>query len=281
MASHWTRDPCLHFAVIGAMLFVINSLFADPGQSDRSDLVISESRIRHLAAIYERGWQRPPNRDELQALVEDFVREEVLYREAMRLGLDKDDTVIRRRLRMKMEYLAKDLIDAIEPSNQVLQAYYQQHLDKYIQPAQYSFEQVFLDSDKRVEVAEDARILLTKLTAGSDPEKLGDGSLLQHRFEHISSERIDRTFGNGFAQQLRELHSDQWSGPLTSAFGEHLVRITAYRPERQPDFGGIRTDVLRDWQEEEQKKILQTQYDTLRANYWIEIAETPMEMVRQ
>ncbi|MFV8783863.1 peptidyl-prolyl cis-trans isomerase [Microbulbifer sp. SA54] len=281
MKSHWSRDPSLHFALIGAALFGINSLFSSSDSIDTESIVISESRIDHLAALFERGWQRPPEPQELQGLIDDYVREEVLYREAIRQGLDKNDTVIRRRLRMKMEFLAKDLVEAIEPSDAILQDYYQQRIDHYTQPAEYSFEQIFLDSDKRPQVAEDARIALTQLVAGADYRELGDNNLLQHSFSKLSSERIDRVFGGSFSLQLAELQPDQWAGPLTSAYGEHLVRITYYQPQQVPELAEIRADVLRDWQIEEQKKILQTQYETLRAKYQIEIASPATEVARQ
>lgn len=281
MKSHWSRDPSLHFALIGAVLFGINSFFSSTDTLESGDIIISESRINHLAAVFERGWQRPPEPQELQALIDDYVREEVLYREAIRQGLDKNDTVIRRRLRMKMEFLAKDLVEAIRPGDAILKDYYQQHIDRYTQPAEYSFEQIFLDSDKRPQVAEDARIVLTKLVSGANPRELGDNNLLQHQFSKVSSERIDRVFGGSFSLQLKELQRDQWTGPLTSAYGEHLVRITYYQPEQFPEFAEIRADVLRDWQIEEQKKILQTQYETLRANYQIQIAAPAVEVAGQ
>jgi len=278
MNLHWIKDPSVQFAVIGAMLFALNGLFQDGSPGDDQEIVITQNRIQHLSNIFERGWQRPPGADELQGLIDDYVREEVLYREAVKMGLDENDTVIRRRLRMKMEFLAKDLVDAIEPTDQVLQNYYDANIARYTVPAHYTFEQVFLDSNKRTEVAEDARIVLTKLTAGKDPQTLSDSNLLQYRFEDISSERIDRLFGSDFSLQLVELEAGEWTGPLTSSYGEHLVRISAATPRHQADFADIKAEVLRDWQLEEQQNILETQYETLRANYRIRIAE-PVDAV--
>lgn len=281
MNTRWLNDPSIHFALIGALLFGLNYLFQDKNSVNSEEITVTENRIQHIASVFERGWQRPPRPDELQHLIDEFVREEVLYREAVRLGLDRDDTVIRRRMRMKMEYLAKDLVDAIEPAEPVLQDYYRQHSDKYTVPSSYSFEQIFLDSNKRAEVAEDARIVLTKLTAGADPGKLGDSNLLQRSYQNASAERIDRTFGANFSQQLVDLQEGQWAGPLTSAYGEHLVRISAQQPAHLPEFAKIRTSVLRDWQVDEQKQILETQYKTLRAKYRIHIAQPAVEVAGQ
>lgn len=277
MNLRWIKDPSVQFAVIGAMLFALNGLFQADGTGDDQEIVITQNRIQHLSNIFERGWQRPPAPDELQGLIDDYVREEVLYREAVKMGLDENDTVIRRRLRMKMEFLAKDLVDAIEPTDQVLKNYYDANITKYTVPAHYTFEQVFLDSNKREEVAEDARMILTKLTAGKDPQTLSDSNLLQYRFEDVSSDRIDRLFGSDFSLQLVELESGTWVGPLTSSYGEHLVRISAARPRHQADFADIKAEVLRDWQLDEQRNILETQYETLRANYRIRIDEPVAE----
>ena len=272
-----TRDPLCHFALLGGLLFGVNFLFQG-NQPDVGEIHVSTNRIGHLANIFERRWQRPPSPDELQQLVDDFVREEVLYREGQRLGLDQDDAVIRRRLRMKMELLAKDLVDAIEPGDTVLETYYRNHLDTYTLPARYSFEQIYFNSDERPEVAEDARLVLAKLTAGSDPTTLGDSNLLQHAYKDITGDRIDQLFGSSFVLQLAELEPGQWLGPVTSAYGEHLVRINAFQPANTAPFASIRDDVLRDWQLAEQRKILETQYETLAKNYRITVAD--MEAVR-
>ncbi|WP_295802656.1 peptidylprolyl isomerase [uncultured Microbulbifer sp.] len=269
---NFARDPLCHFALLGGLLFGLNSLFQND-TPDTDEIVVSENRIEHIANIFQRGWQRPPDASELRGLVDDFVREEVLYREAVRLGLDQDDTVIRRRLRMKMEYLAKDLVNAIEPGDPVLEAYYQKNLAQYARPARYSFEQIYFNSDRRPEVAEDARLVLAKLASGDDPRELGDSNLLQHSYQDISAERIDRLFGSSFVLQLAELEPGQWQGPVTSAYGEHLVRISAQQPASTAPFASVRDEVLRDWQLAEQKRILETQYQTLRKNYRVTIAD--------
>lgn len=270
MKLHWIKDPSVQFILIGAMLFGVNSLFTTEGSSSSESIVVTENRIQHLATIFERGWHRPPNSEELQNLIDDFVREEILYREATKMQLDRDDSVIRRRMRMKMELLAQDLVDAINPSEQVLKNYFQKNIQRYTRLNQYTFQQIFLDSDKRTEVAEDVRFVLTQLTTGADPRKLGDSNLLQYDYRDINAARIDGLFGGSFALQLEDLPAQQWMGPVTSAYGEHLVRIVRRSPERQANFDEIQAELLRDWQSEQQKKILQTQYDTLRASYRVQ-----------
>nr|WP_010131044.1 peptidylprolyl isomerase [Microbulbifer agarilyticus] len=275
MKLHWIKDPSVQFALIGALLFGVSSIFQGGSFSADEEIVISEARIRNISSIFERGWQRPPSDRELQRLIEEYVREEVLYREALNMGLDQNDAVIRRRLRTKMEFLAKDLVDAIEPSEQILQQFHQANVQDYTNPAQYTFEQIFLDSDKRAEVAEDARMVLTRLTAGRDPRALGDRTLLDFQFKSVTPDRIDRTFGSDFSLQLIDLPTNEWIGPLTSAYGEHLVRITEMVPAEQPAFAEVRDQVLRDWQDQERKDVLRIQYQTLRDKYTISIAPLP------
>ncbi|WP_105101825.1 peptidyl-prolyl cis-trans isomerase [Microbulbifer pacificus] len=281
MTLHWLKDPSAHFALIGALLFGINHFFQGAYTADRESITVSDARIRQLSGLFERGWQRPPGPGELQGLIDDYVREEVLYREAVKMGLDKDDTVVRHRMRMKMELLARDLVNTIEPAEPVLRDYHRRNAQKYTLPAQYTFEQIFLDSNKREQAAEDARLILTKLTAGGNPHKLGDSTLLPFHFDAASAARIDRQFGADFSRQLLELPKNQWVGPLTSAYGEHLVKISAHNPQREPAFNEIRADVLRDWQLEEQDRILQTQYETLRANYRIQVTSQSSEVTAQ
>ncbi|AOS97024.1 peptidylprolyl isomerase [Microbulbifer aggregans] len=278
------REPLLHFALIGALLFAVSAFFSsdDPRQDE---IVVTQSRIDHLAAVFERRWQRPPTEQELNRLVDNFVREEVLYREALKLGLDRDDTVIRRRLRMKMEFLAKDLIDAIEPEDRVLRDYFAVNAERYLEPAQLTIQQIYFNRDthKNLDATiETARALLWE---GAPENELGDSSLLQRRYEAESSDRLDRLFGEGFAEQLQRLPQGEWSGPVESAYGLHLVLLESVKTQRTAQFDDVRAAVLRDWQTDEQKKILEAQYDTYRNAYELRVEgklkQTSEEMALQ
>ena len=270
----FVRDPLCHFTVIGALLFTINTYFQRDTPAE-DEIRVTEQRIAHLANVFERGWLRPPDTGELEELIDNFVREEVLYREAIRIGLDKDDTVIRRRLRMKMEFLARDLVDAIAPGDPVLQNYYSVNSERYTLPTRYSFRQIYFNSDKRPEVAEDTRLVLAKITAGADPQKLGDNNLLQHEYTNVTADGADKAFGSSFSLQLAELETGQWTGPVTSAYGEHLVLVTDHQPALLAPFEQVRDEVLRDWQKEQQDRILETQYQTLLQLYDVQIATPP------
>ncbi|WP_323846865.1 peptidylprolyl isomerase [Microbulbifer magnicolonia] len=270
MKATLMREPLFHFALLGAFLFGINALFAKE-DAERDEIVVSQDRVDHLAAVFERGWQRPPTGEELQGLIENYIREEVLYREALKLELDRDDTVIRRRLRMKMEFLAKDLIDAVEPGEKALKSYFANKAQDYLRPAQFSFRQFYFDSQVRQSAADDARAALAALNGGAPADDVGDSNLLPQRLSQESAGRVDRLFGAGFAAQLSELPQGRWAGPVESAYGLHLVFVETYEPQRPADFAAVRPQVLRDWQAEEKKRILQTQYDTYRSAYKVRI----------
>lgn len=270
MSRGLLRDPLLHFMLIGGLLFGVDSLFTNEN-TNRDKIIVSQSRIDHLAAVFERGWQRQPTETELEGLVQNFIREEVLYREALKLGLDSDDTVIRRRLRMKMEFLAHDLINAVEPGDTVLQTYFAEHQEDYLQPPRFSFRQLYFDTGARASPGEDIRAALVQLNDGAPVDRFGDSNLLQARYTEESATRVENLFGRGFAARLSQLPRGRWAGPVESAYGLHLVFLEAYEPQRPMAFDSVRAQVLRDWQGQEQKNILQTQYEAYRSNYDVRI----------
>ena len=265
------RDPLVHFALIGALLFSLSLLFPQNTREDTQTILVSQNRIDHLAAVFSRSWQRAPTVQELQGLVENHIREEVLYRAALDLGLDRDDTVIRRRLRLKMEFLARDLVNTVDPQDGTLQQYFADNANRYRLPARFSFRQIYFNTDERLAAGEDAREALALLRAGETAENLGDSNLLPDRYREESAARVDQVFGAGFATRLSELPRGQWAGPVISAYGEHLVYIDGYQPSRPPEFAAVRDRVLRDWQVQEKEKVLQEQYEDLRANYQVRI----------
>ncbi|UHQ54663.1 MULTISPECIES: peptidyl-prolyl cis-trans isomerase [Microbulbifer] len=274
MRNSYLREPLVHFALIGALLFGINAVFTDRDES-LDEIVVSRDRIDHLAAVFERRWQRPPSEQELHDLVENFIREEVLYREAMNLGLDRDDTVIRRRLRMKMEFLARDLVDAVDPGEKTLRDFHAANAEQYRRPARMSFRQVYFDRaahENPESAVETARALLGE---GVPEAELGDSSLLQAHYRDESSERLERVFGGGFAAKLLDLPRGQWSGPVESAYGLHLVFIEARQPRRVAGFDEVRAEVLRDWQRSEKQQVLEAQYENYRTAYRVRIDEFP------
>lgn len=270
MSHSVLREPLLHFVLIGALLFGLSAAFSDTGL-EQDEIVVTKNRINHLTAVFERRWQRPPTEPELNRLVDNFVREEVLYREALNLGLDRDDTVIRRRLRMKMEFLARDLVDAIEPEEATLRDYFADNAERYLEPARFSIQQIYFDkaAHRNLDAAvETARALLWE---GVPAAELGDSSLLQRSYSDETIDRLQRVFGQGFADQLSGLPKGEWIGPVESAYGLHLVLVESASPRQTARFDQVRPSVLRDWQQAEKQKILESQFENYRSNYQVRI----------
>jgi parvulin-like peptidyl-prolyl isomerase len=269
------REPLLHFLVIGAGLFLVYGLL-NRGQSDAPrEIVISEARVEALAGNFATVWMRPPTAVELKGLIDDYVAEEVYYREAVAMGLDQDDTVIRRRLRQKMEFISEDVAAATEPTEAQLQAYLEQHADKFALPATLTFQQVYLSPERRREaVRADAEKLLAELQAGrgpADPTEAGDATLLPATMEAASPQVIVNTFGEEFARQIDEAAVGQWSGPIESGFGLHLVKVSERVAGSAPSLAEIRPIVLREWQSEQRRALNESFLDTLRSKYEVRV----------
>jgi parvulin-like peptidyl-prolyl isomerase len=276
------REPLLHFLLIGAALFALYGLL-NRGQSDAPrEIVISEARVEALAENFATVWMRPPTAVELKGLIDDYVAEEVYYREAVAMGLDQDDTVIRRRLRQKMEFISEDVAAAVEPTDTQLQAYLEQHADKFALPATLTFQQVYLSVERRGEaVRADAEKLLAELQAGrgpADPAEAGDATLLPATMEAASPQVIVNTFGEEFARQIDEAAVGQWSGPIESGFGLHLVKVDERVAWSAPSLAGIRPIVLREWQSEQRRALNKSFLDTLRSKYEVRVEGAAAEL---
>jgi parvulin-like peptidyl-prolyl isomerase len=274
------REPLLHFLLIGAVLFVLYDVSNDGRSDSPGEIVISAARVGALAENFTTVWMRPPTAAELQGLVDDYVAEEVYYREAIAMGLDQDDTVIRRRLRQKMEFISDNVADSVVPADAELQSYLAQNAAKFTRPAELTFSQVYLSVERRGDtVRADAEKLLAELQAGRSPAEAGDASLLPATMETASPQAIANAFGEGFAQQVDEMPTGQWSGPVESSFGLHLVRVDQRAVGNVPALGDIRPIVLREWQAEERRKQNQAFLAALRNKYEVRIEGPAAELI--
>lgn len=273
------RQPLVHFLLGGALLFVLYGWIASPRDQAPERIVVSETRVTSLVSSFERAWLRPPTEAELQGLIDDHVREEILYREALVLGLDRDDLVVRRRLRQKMEFLNEDLSLPLEPSDEDLRAYLEANADGFRVPPRTTFEQIFLDPERSDgNPRRRAADLLERLRAAA-PESYGDPTLLPSRMQHASPREIDDTFGPGFADDISALPQAEWSGPVASSFGLHLVRVGAREPERMPPLEEVRDAVGRDWSAERRREANERFYQSLRSRYRVEVRGPTAESV--
>lgn len=275
------REPLLHFLILGALVFFLFRLAAAPGASRDGRIVVTPGRIEQLVTAYVRTWQRPPTAEELNGLIEDYVKDEVLYREALALGLDKDDTVIRRRMRQKFEFLAEDAAATTPPSDRDLQAWLDRHPDKFRADPKMALRQVYVNATRRGAAAtQEAKRLLARLNAAGgkdDVSELGDPTMLPHELALSSVGEIARVFGDGFAQAIAGMEPGRWVGPVRSSYGLHLVYVRERTAARARPLAEVRDEVQREWLTARRKEVADAKYRALRAGYAVVIERPPTE----
>lgn len=267
--ARFLREPLLHFLLIGLAVFALHRAVAPP-QSARAERVVevTQAQADRLAAQFEAVWRRPPDAAELASLVDAYVREEIYYREALALGLDRDDTVIRRRLQQKMEFLSDAGAETLTADDAQLQAYFGAHVDRYTPPARITFRQILLDG-------EEAAAILAQLSAGADPQAFGRGTLLPAMMQEAPPTAVDGSFGQGFFAVLAELQPGAWTGPVDSTFGQHVVQVIAFAPAAAPRFETLRSLVEEDWRHEAGEALREARYQALREGYEIVTPPAP------
>ena len=274
------REPLLHFLVIGAGLFFLFNQIGNPEVGADNRIVVTQANLDRLAAVWLRRMGRPPTSQEREQQVDHYIRQEILYREALAMGLDKDDAVVKKRMSQKLEFIFEDIATPPEPDDAQLQDYLNKHSDKFRQPSRYTFSQVYWSVDKRGDKAlDDAKRLLARLQKSShkiDVSAKGDALMLDHHYTDTSQLEVARLFGKPFSEKLNGIEPGQWTGPMDSAYGVHLVNVQQRTDTRLPDLAEIRDRVkgeyLFDWQREANAKF----YDNLRKRYEV-VVEQPLE----
>lgn len=272
MIARLLREPLLHFVFLAGLIFVAYSLSAGRGETENA-IVVSQAKIEQMTSIFARTWQRPPTGDELKGLIDDYVKEEIYVREAMRLGIDQDDTVIRRRLRMKMEFLNDAEAEAVPATDADLSAYLAAHPDRFREAPRVAFEQVYLDAQKRGTAAEaDAAALLQSLKKDASlASEAGDPTLLPLSMPLTDMQGVAQQFGDDFAAAIAALPVGDWQGPIQSAFGLHLVKVTDRAAGRLPELAQIRPLVEREWVNERRETLARQKLDELLKSYKVTI----------
>jgi peptidyl-prolyl cis-trans isomerase C len=268
------REPLLQFLLGGVALFAaygaLNPQTGDRFQSNRIQL--TEVDLRQIAMVWTAQWQRPPAPEEMHSLVEDKVREEILYRESLALGLDQGDTIVKRRLAQKMEFLAEDTSAIRDPDAAELKAWFEQNRGRFAQQGRVSFRHLYFSPDRRARAQDAAAKALEKL-AGQPADSpaaaanAGDRFMFQDYYADREPEQLAGVFGAKFAQTLFRLTPGAWQGPVESGLGWHLVFVASVVPGRVPDFEEIEPDVKAAWINEQRAEAKRKMYAAMRARY--------------
>lgn len=262
------REPLVHFLLLGAALFIWFELTRDAPVIASDAIEVTSGLLEHLVTGFERTWQRPPNDEELLKLVQDQVRDEVFYREAVALGLEKDDTLIRRRLRQKLETMQTETAEPPAATEAELQAYFSAHTARYEQPPAVAFDQVFVDPSASSDAAAQRRGKLAQLQSGeADPAAIGDASPQPAHFELTAQPLLALAFGEAFVDALTQIKPGVWTGPVESKLGLHLVRVNQTANARVPELGEVRDAVERDWKSEQLRQIRDEMFRELQERY--------------
>jgi hypothetical protein len=271
----------VQFLLLGGALFALHSFFGAELADPKPKIVVSAERIERLSSAWERQWQRPPSPEELDGLIESHLREEILFRKALEMGLDRDDTVVRRQLAQRVEYLAQATVSEIEPSERELLDFFDEHPEIFEVPPRITFSHVYISQDEHGTESETvAREALSDLQEGADPTATGDRFALQRDYLRKSPAEVARHFGSPFTEAVFELQQGSWQGPLTSGYGQHLVLVKRLEDAHLPSFDEVRTEVREEYFSYRRREVDRTFYDQLRSGYEIVIEEPIVDSAR-
>ncbi len=266
------REPLLHFALLGMLVFMVSAWRTSrrPAENTAAQIEVTAGTIAWLGEGFTRQWHRAPDADELLGLVNDYLREEVLYREALAMGLDRNDSIVRRRMAQKMEFLTQDIAAAVEPDDAALRKFFEQNAARYAKAARVSFRHVFFSKERRgMKLEADAREALAALVKGASDETMGDPFLREHEFTDATPEDIAAAFGREFA--VASIPVGEWQGPVASGYGLHLVRVSGRSEPQAVAFETVRDSVARDFSDERRRTANRDFLDRLKARYRITV----------
>lgn len=275
----------MHFVLLGVGLFAISHFvqLARPATPSSRQIVFSIDEVEQLALQFESQWHRAPTPEELDRLVDGRVEEEILYREALDMGLDKNDTIVKRRMAQKLQFLAEDVAAAREPSDAELKAWYEQNQGRFAQPARLGFRHLYFSPDRRgAHAHDDAAKALSRLAGQREDTKLGDSLadpfMFQDYYRDRTAEDLGKEFGPQFAQEIAKLTVGAWQGPIQSGYGWHVVYVDTLVPGRVPAFEEVEPDVKTEWLGEQKELAWQKAYKDMRAKYTVLLPAVPDDL---
>ena len=278
----WLREPLIHFLLIGAVLFAAYGYMqrGRGGVESSKQIQLTVDDFAQLILIFQAQWRRDPTPNEISGLVESKIQEEVLYREGLAMGLDKDDTIVKRRLAQKLQFLAEDVAAAHEPSTAELKAWYEKNRDKFALPSRVGFRHLYFSPDRRGQRARDDAVnALSKLAGQPEDSKLAaslaDPFMFQDYYRDRAPDYLGKEFGPQFAQTVAKLAPGSWQGPIESGFGWHLVFVDTMIPGRFPAFEEIEPDVKTAWLGEQKTQAWEKAYKAMRAKYTVLLPALP------
>ncbi len=278
------REPLLHFLLIGAVIFALYYV-TNPETNTKQTIVIDDDLVKRIGNLFEKQWGRQPNDSEWTSLIDNEIREEVYYRQALKMNLDHNDELIRRRMNQKLDFISSDLVQMKEPADTALQAYYLKHKSKYLQQASYSFSHIYFNADKREHAKADALALLPTLPATDNNlpalTKFGDPFAFAYHTNDAPAKEIDAQMGEGFAAALAKLPVGKWTGPVLSGFGAHLIFINAVKPAAEPDFASIKEQLLNDYRYDFQQQFNQKVYEDFKKEYTLKLTISNGQLQQQ
>jgi len=269
------KDPFVQFIILGALLFMGHSLWT--GKTGEANTIrVNTDTIERLKTIYAGEQRRIPTEGDIKALISAYVEEEALSREAEKLGLGEDDTIIRRRLAQKMRFMTENIGKPTAPEDVVLEAWYDENIERFKQPARISFQHIYLSPENNVDIEGRAKSLQQQAVGGTNWTSLGDPFIMSRSLTRVTEKDIERAYGGTFAKGVIDVPEGKWSAPIESAFGLHVVRVTEHEDGRQPTFDEARADVEKDWLEEKQRVENTNKINRIIAKYNVEIeTQTP------
>lgn len=264
-------EPLLHFFLIGALLFVLYGRLNDNDTGGAEEIIISAAVQDQIDETFQRTWQRPPTNQEMDTLIEGWVREEILYRQGVAIGFDQGDPVIRRRVAQKMNFVADGMVPE-SPSDEALNAWLEENRDDYEVAPRFTFEQIYINPDKHADDL-DAYLASTleALPGNAEWSGLGDSIMLPAEATAATPRDIERVFGLEFAAAVAGLDAGSWQGPVVSGYGLHFVRVQEVQPGRAPLLEEVRAELERDFLDDQASQISDSFYQALRDRYTVRI----------
>lgn len=279
----WLREPLVQFLLIGLVLFLISG--AQNGhsvQGAKYDIALTADDLRQLHNTFRAQWERQPSPEEMRGLVDQRIREEILYREALQLGLEKDDVIVRRRLAQKMQFLSEDVSAAYEPKTAELKAWYEKNNQRFRSSAIITFAHLYFSLDRRgAKGRQAAQKVLAKIAGQPEDSKtatgLADPFMFQNYYRERSAEQLAKEFGTSFSHTIFQLKPNAWQGPIESGYGWHLVWIESITPGRVPNFEEVESEVKSAWLADQKAQQWRKAYQEMRAKYQVALPDHPPE----